>query len=246
MRSCARSPNTSAEPDDGFTHPHGSCRRADREPLSDRTATRPGRHGGRLSQLHEQALTSGLIGAGAVYVIPRSIAPETPASELESVHSRIAECVDEADGARCALTLLLESTYSATGYLFGVDGDGRARLLAALPDAPHDPDVTRWVEQQTHAAGHNPQLDEETVSGTAASQATQSETGADLDAACYVDAEGRTLEPVLLFADLGSRRVLSGVLALQTSPERRAFPPHKLRGAIANELLKRTDTRTTG
>src|SRR5205085_6451448 len=104
--------------------------------------------GTQLTQLHEQAQAAGVYVASAGYVAPRSLSPAAPETEFESIHSRIAECIDAADRARCALTLLLEATYSVTGYLYEFGSDRRPRLIAALPDAPTDPGIERWVEQQ--------------------------------------------------------------------------------------------------
>jgi hypothetical protein len=204
--------------------------------------------GTQLTQLHEQAQAAGVYTANTAYVAPRSLSPAAPETELESIHSRIAECVDAADRARCALTLLLEATNSVTGYLYEFGADRQARLVAALPDVPSDAGIEGWVEQHANAWWNPSHADDATADGTSSSTTADvtggSSATADPDANAaprYIDLDGRTLEPVLLIGDVASRRVLAGVLVLQTTPEQRIFPPRSLCATIAHELLAHGD-----
>src|SRR4249919_3318533 len=65
------------------------------------------------------------------------LSSEVSQSEYQTVVSRMRECSDAGDRARCALTILLQHVESFAGYLYGVSKDG-ATLLAGLPDATPD------------------------------------------------------------------------------------------------------------
>src|SRR4029077_20403323 len=66
---------------------------------------------------------------------------------FETIQSRMLECVDPVERARCALTILLQSMDGFAVYLFGVQADGRVSELACLPEVPPDGELSRWVEQ---------------------------------------------------------------------------------------------------
>jgi serine/threonine-protein kinase len=73
------------------------------------------------------------------------IAPEEPERDPNhTIVSRILECVDASDRARCALTMLLQSTESYLGHLYGVQGD-RLVPLAGLPSVEAEPDLEQWM-----------------------------------------------------------------------------------------------------
>jgi hypothetical protein len=145
-------------------------------------------------------------------------------SSQNSVHSRILECVDESDRARCALTLLLQSTESASGYLYGVR-DGRAQLLAALPDTLAADGVIEWAQQclEREVGARGPA----TTLGSA-------------DPVRYTDSEGRLLEPVFLFATQSQGIQIAALLALHVPPGGHP-PPRQLLEEIADELVLHGD-----
>jgi hypothetical protein len=195
-------------------------------------------------------------------VMRRSIEPPAPETEFETLHSRIAECVDAADRGRCALTLLLQNTASNLGYLYGVNANQPVTLLSALPQAPVEPGVAHWVEHfalawlnpsETQAASATESLDvgTETLDGTASGSQTESrtETGsatADMSrgqdfAHAYTDADGRYLEAVLLVDGPGHAGRLAAVLVTETVPTQRVRLPHALILGIARELIEYGD-----
>ena len=162
---------------------------------------------------------------------------QLPAEETEynTVHSRLVECVDDGDRARCALSLLLQSTESGAGLLFGVR-DGRATLLAALPEGPDDPALARWVDEclSTGFAGDVTV----TAHGGDGDGDGPTRTG---EAVQYFDSEGRCLEPVFMIAgDSGPSRV-AAVLVLHIAPGQRTVPSRMLLGELARELLEYGD-----
>jgi hypothetical protein len=163
------------------------------------------------------------------------------AVQYETVHSRMRECVDPADRGRVALTLLLQSTESAAGFLYGVR-NGHVVLLAAVPEATPEADMSRWIEQcareefaaETVATGSQTgggdDEDELEVSGEA------ERTGAFRR---YTDQDGRSFDSLLLITR--DERRLAGVLALQVPEGVRTVPPSALRAEIATQLLEHGD-----
>lgn len=158
-----------------------------------------------------------------------------------TIRSRMLECVDEGDRARCALTLLLQSTDSNSGYLFGVR-HGRVELIAGLPDRAPEPGLRAWVEQCVSR--------ERDLGGDAIATADgedplpgQSQSQSLPPAFVrYVDAEGMTFEPIFLIdrhVERGKR--IAAVLALPMPRGVRSIPDRELMSEIASELLVRGD-----
>jgi hypothetical protein len=191
----------------------------------------------RLARLVEEARQHEIGGDEPIPEIKEILAPAHSDTAYNTIHSRILECVDEEDRARCALTLLLQSTESGLGYLYGVR-DGRAVLLAALPEPPADPDLTRWVDEclqaELNAGAATAVEDEETDD-------TRSEV-----AARYIDQDGREIEPIFLVATQKQARRIAGVLALHMAPGPRTLPTRPLLAELANELLEYGDVSGLG
>jgi hypothetical protein len=59
-------------------------------------------------------------------------------AQNSTVVSRILECVDASDRARCALTMLLQSSDCYLGHLYGVQGES-LRALAGVPQPKPSP-----------------------------------------------------------------------------------------------------------
>jgi hypothetical protein len=152
-------------------------------------------------------------------------------SEYDTVHSRMLECVDSIDRARCALTLLLQSTESACGYLFGLR-DGKPMLLAALPDVPVDPGMSHWLEDCVQSAfGSSDSMTQES-----SSEETRSES-----MLRYTDGEGRALEPVFLFGPQATERKIAAILVLHLPTHQRTLPSRRMLDDLASELMAHGD-----
>jgi serine/threonine-protein kinase len=162
----------------------------------------------------------------------QSAAAETAAG-YNTVHSRIMACMDRDERARCALTLLLQSTQSDCGYLYGVR-EGRPLLLAGLPELPVDPSLDRWVEQRFRT------MLAVSKGKTATKPHHAEQTSDDFDSP-YVNAEGRTLAPTFLFATRSQEPWLAAVLVLELPPQPRTLPSKALLDELANELLEAGD-----
>jgi tetratricopeptide (TPR) repeat protein len=168
----------------------------------------------------------------------------TPDSDLETVHSRIAECMDRVDRARCALTLLLQGTYSSVGHLFAVHDGLQLELLSSLPDPVDDPGVLGWVQRFARSWASSPDEDTSTEQGDT-SLDTRSDTADDEHRPDhrYRDRESRTLELALLVGGHAGERVLAGVLVVAVDSHSNALPSHQLCKAVAQALLDYGDCR---
>ncbi|HKP60242.1 MAG TPA: serine/threonine-protein kinase [Polyangiales bacterium] len=186
-----------------------------------------------LARLVDEGRQGGILPTEVASTLRHSFRPSTVESEYETIHSRIAECVDLPDRARCALTLLLQNTMSSSGYLYGMSDDRSLQLLASLPDPPAG-DLDQWITQYARDT-----LDEEeSATGSASSSVTGSARLAPLR---YVDTEGRWFEAALLFDEGERGRVLVAALVLQVDATHRTMPAPELRNRIARELLGHGD-----
>ena len=165
-------------------------------------------------------------------------------SELETVHSRIAECMDRVDRARCALTLLLQGTYSSTGQLFVVHEALQLELLASLPEPLADPDVVSWIQRYAQAWTQSPDESATAEHGDAPLD-TRSDTAEETGRADHRhrDRDGRPLELALLVGGTGQERVLAGVLVVVVDSRSNALPSHQLCKSVAQALLDHGDCR---
>ncbi|HET8931838.1 MAG TPA: protein kinase [Polyangiales bacterium] len=206
---------------------------------------------GRVAALLEQADGRGVGPTHAAQLL-RSLQPPADTTEDDGLHSRIDECLDRDERARCALTLLLQKTGRGIGYLYAAQDNHRLELIAALPDAPAEGGIASWVEQQAQAWLDRavPLLDSEAADAESTqtqtqetlSQASESITDAfaeDSATNLFIDSEGRALEAVMLVAN----EVLAIVLVVEHVSTLRAYVPIATSALIAREFLARGDAK---
>lgn len=169
-----------------------------------------------------------------------------------SVRARIAECVDAADRARCALTILLQSSDSYLGHLFGVE-QTRLEPLAALPEIAAESELLAWLENWVSAerdlamrAPHSATTVTERPGATESQPPGETTASTDGDSpgsvpATHVDSQDRRFRAVLLLDSRHPLRRLVAVLVLQVQDERRRQPPAALMGQIAALLIDHGD-----
>jgi tRNA A-37 threonylcarbamoyl transferase component Bud32 len=171
-----------------------------------------------------------------------------------SVRARIAECVDGADRARCALTMLLQSTDSYLGHLFGVE-EARLEPLAALPEAAPDRDLLQWVERWVRAerdlvlnasatttTSEPPSTTETPSYGESPTASTEADSSGAVPA-FFSDSQERRFRAVLLLDGRTGPRRLVAVLVLQVQDENRRRPPTALMAQIAALLADHGDAK---
>jgi tetratricopeptide (TPR) repeat protein len=151
-------------------------------------------------------------------------------TDYETVESRMRECVDDNDRARCALTMLLQRMESFAGYLYGLKA-GRLVLLAGLPERMPETGLDAWLD-----AGLQAEL---TAESEATATGEDEDSGSDTaDSASYADADGRSFEALWLNArDASNQPRLAGVLAFHVAPGPRTLPDRNLLAHIAAQLL---------
>jgi hypothetical protein len=187
----------------------------------------------RFARLLEEAKRRELEPTDTALEIRELMEPDESSSlSFNTIHTRMLECVDESDRARCALTLLLQSTESNTGYLFGIR-HGRIELLAALPESAGDERIRKWADQCVHreiAA----QVDA-TVSG-------ESEGPIQFEnAPRYTDADGNVFEPFFLTESRARGDRIAALLAVPVPQGARCVPDRELLADLASELITHGD-----
>ncbi len=158
----------------------------------------------------------------------------------ESIHSRMLECVDGEDRARCALTMLLQSIGTTGGQLYAVRLDGSLQLLACVPDEPIASGLHAWLEECVRF---------EIDSSQTSAMATADVDG-EIDAeapyrsevsARFTDAQGRSFEPVFLTAGPEHGNRVAALLALPVLPGPRSLIPKDLIAEITDFLVEQGD-----
>jgi tRNA A-37 threonylcarbamoyl transferase component Bud32 len=179
-------------------------------------------------------------------------------TEHGTLRSRLFECVDRSDRARCSLTLLLQDAESFQGYLYGLE-NSHLVVLAGLPDLAVEAGMTTWLTawvsaEQTAEAATCRAPDGARSSrppGNSGSVTEDHQATGTLDSEApgprhavpdrYVDCEGRQFEASLLIGSAQQQRRIAGVLALHVarSPQRR--PRGLLLRELADHLLEQGD-----
>ena len=197
----------------------------------------------RLARLLEEARETGVAPSAAIVANVEHTLADHPETEYETIHSRIAECVDAPDRGRCALTLLLQATLSTTGYLYVLDAAQLPQLMAALPDPPSDAGLAGWVESSTREWLSPNDESEATTLVTQSENTADAEDDQALSQLQYLDHEGRTLQAALLFDESSGGRKLVAVFVQQITPREHLTPPRNLCLKIAEELLSYGDAQ---
>jgi hypothetical protein len=162
-----------------------------------------------------------------------SLSKEATSSEYESIHSRMRECIDPGDRARCALTILLQHMESFAGYLYGVN-QHELTLLAGLPEPQPEPELDRWVRTWTDAelAGQGETLE---GGGDPEGSVTQSSPQ---PPPRHVSRDGLTFEAVVLSATQHGHEHVSAILVLHCDRVKRGPAVRELFSRVAAALLE--------
>jgi hypothetical protein len=157
------------------------------------------------------------------------LTPADHETEHNTVRSRMLECIDADDRARCALTILLQSAESCSGYLYGVR-ESDVVALCALPEPSSDAALTAWLQRQV--------LDE---IAAAANDGADDESRSQRMPERFTDAEGRTFGAVLLIGEHEGQQRIAGALVLDAPSEDYRVPPRNVMFEIASRLLEHGD-----
>jgi hypothetical protein len=171
--------------------------------------------------------------------------------ETNTVRGRLFECHDRSDRARCALTLLLQSSDSVQGYLYAVDESG-VTPLAGLPEQSADGELETWLADWVRAESTSHEHDDAmaTVShrplalqeGATSHVETETDTETPIEVVRrYTDGSGAHFEAVLLVGDHGEERRIAAVLAMRLQRGGQRRPPLQLLSEIAGAMLEQCD-----
>jgi hypothetical protein len=228
----------------GFDHYAGLCAREYSKGNNPALSAKFARLMERAQQRSLVPLAS--IAGPSLRVDPAATAPE----DDNTIVSRILECVDTSDRARCALMMLLQSSDGYIGYLYGANDNGLVPL-AGVPDNATDPLLEQWLYRWLHAererAAHSAAVTTATVNveplstdlGTATADASDASVQASSD---YVDAGGRRFFPIMLTHERDGERKVAALLAMPSEMHRRR-PSSSLLAQIASQLLSHQDVQ---
>jgi hypothetical protein len=153
--------------------------------------------------------------------------PPEPEAVQGTAVSRMAECVDGEERARCTLTLLLEETGATQGHLYGWLS-GRLNHLAAMPETP--PPAALESALQSYVEGELRAADT-----TAAGGAAGPRDGP------FVQSGLAGLRPILLCALRDGESVVVAVAVLSPGAGAGRKPSSKLLATLAQSLLEHDD-----
>ncbi|HKP60584.1 MAG TPA: protein kinase [Polyangiales bacterium] len=167
----------------------------------------------------------------------------TLGGEYETIHSRINECVDKSDRARCALTLLLQQAERFSGYLFAATSEHELSLLAALPEEP-SPEIERWANAwyRMEISAHSGNV--ETAEAGKAPDTAPPDAVSGLSPH-HRDRDGHRFEALLLTVPRERTLVAVGVLVLELH-QVRARANKGLMTQIASLMLAHGDASAVG
>jgi tetratricopeptide (TPR) repeat protein/tRNA A-37 threonylcarbamoyl transferase component Bud32 len=177
-----------------------------------------------------------------------SLQPMALDSEGDALRGRILECTDASDRARCALTMLLQSTESYLGHLYGVQESGLSPL-AGLPETRGAPELEGWlaswvmVERQRSEDGLTLGTITYSSEPPGLEGLTRTLDGDSLHPAAliYSDCDGRRFIASPLIAVSGPQRTLVAMIAVQITGVHLPNPPIALCTQLAALLLERGD-----
>ena len=185
----------------------------------------------RLARLLDDGRTHRSVPPPAQHAAP-ALTSESADSEYRTIYSRLHECYDRADRARCALTILLQQLESFAGYLYGADPSG-VTLLASLPDGPPEAELESWIARWSSAEIASLTADIDTADGDDVSSSSVPDR--------YTDQDGRRFAPIVLYGRSELECRLAAVLAIHMDQPGQPLPDRELGTRIANQLLEHSD-----
>jgi hypothetical protein len=158
----------------------------------------------------------------------------TQDGEFLTVHSRMLECVDEDDRARCALTMLLQDLESFAGALFGVN-HGTPSLLAILPedDGAEAEAIERWLAQLIRHELQQPEA--------STADSIDDDDEREHRPPRFIRLNGRRYEPLFLTCTQDGQQVLAAVLAFHRQASSQHHPHRERLEEIARQLIDHRD-----
>jgi hypothetical protein len=190
--------------------------------------------GAKVARLIEEARQQELGPIEPIGEADQLIATQTQV-EYDTIYSRMQECVDMSDRARVALTLLLQTLESFSGYLFGMSEDGIS-LLAGLPETMPEDEMFAWARSWLEVELNS----EADVTATIEYDEEDGEHGAGgaEPIARFTDQDGKSFEPLSLVTHRNGQAHIAALLVFHLGSGPRTLPDKKLVSEIAEQLLE--------
>src|SRR5262249_14160206 len=136
-----------------------------------------------------------------------------------------------------ALTILLQTLDSFSGYLIGIDDDAH-NVLAALPEDEMPEGLKRWFKDYLAQ-----ELDSDSSMDKTQRAATGGKSRSNKRSVPYRYADGRggAFEPLFLTKPEGPNQRLAAVLIYQAAADTRRRPSRELQQELAEQLLEHGD-----
>jgi hypothetical protein len=204
----------------------------------------------KLVRLFEDARAADPTTADSSIPLRTSLSQPPGDSEYATLHSRMLECVDESDRARCALTILLQGLDSFAGYLYGINEHDHV-LLASLPEDEIDSELEGWFEQllteelgepnradvtrrRSRPSDHDDDDPDVTRRGRPGRDHSQTSFR-------YTDPRGRVFEPMFLIKHDGPQQLLAAVLIHHVGRGAGKRPSREVQDELVDQLLEHGD-----
>jgi hypothetical protein len=184
--------------------------------------------GAKFGRLLQEAAAAGVGGRALEQLTGHE--PEEPheGDALQAtVYSRMGECVDRSERARCALLMLMEHCLAAEGHLYGLI-EGRLSHLVSLPGSLPERDLTRLLEQCVQT-----ELRATETTAVRSPSVPPPAIAADPDAARY--------RRFVLAVERDGETVVAAAVALGPAAAMGGAPPATLLATLAENLLDHDD-----
>jgi tRNA A-37 threonylcarbamoyl transferase component Bud32 len=227
---------------EGFQHYADRCAEAYQQGANANLAAK-------LASLLDEARSSELGHVNSSIPVRTSLSqPPGDSSEYATLHSRMLECVDESDRARCALTILLQCMDSFAGYLYGINERDHI-LLASLPEDEVDSELETWFEEMLTEELGEPNRADVTRRRTRprdeedADVTRRARPGRDHSQVAFrfTDARGRVFEPMFLIKHDGPQQRLAAVLIFHAGRGSGKRPSREIQEELVDQLLTHGD-----
>ena len=150
-------------------------------------------------------------------------------SGFATIESKMRECVDGHERARCALNLLLHNMQSLAGYLYAVS-ERTVDLLGGLPDPVVSPALDAWVRARVHA-----ELNEDALT------TDDGDNGPEVSSR-FVDGDRRVFELALLATLVSGGQRVAAAFVYQVGSGPRLALARALVTQVARQLLDHGDS----
>jgi hypothetical protein len=180
---------------------------------------------------YERLMQKGSAGEGPLEVAPEGDLLSTALEQVRSgtVNDRLANCIDQTERLRAALSMALDACGAKRGHLFGVR-DGALVPLSSAPDSDPPPDLRQALVALFEEERRGEEL-----------TAVVEEGATSVHAAAYTRVLDLGFAARMLLAHRAGDPAIVGVIAIEQKPGQARVVPPRVAEAIAEALTARGD-----